>query len=169
LATIHLIEGPVGAGKSTFAGQLALTHAGVHLNLDEWMATLFSADRPEEGFMQWYAECKDRCISQIWSVTCALVDAGVNAILELGLVQLRDREQFYGRVDAAGYELEVYLLLAPKAVRKHRVQGRNADQGSTFKMEVSDEIFEIADSMWQAPDDDEFRDRRMRVISTGSG
>ena len=35
MARIHLIEGPVGAGKSTFAAQLSGTYAAPHLALDD--------------------------------------------------------------------------------------------------------------------------------------
>ena len=87
MATVHLIEGPVGAGKSTFAAELSRTRRAPHLNLDEWMVNLFSKDRPEDGFMPWYLERKDRCLEQIWRVTCDLVGAGCPVVMELGLVQ----------------------------------------------------------------------------------
>lgn len=166
MASIYLIEGPVGAGKSTFAGQLSLTHKAPLLNLDEWMVTLFSPDRPSENFMQWYIERKDRCIEQIWSVACEMIETGIDVVLEMGLVQLADREGFYSRVDGAGYELHVYLLDASTEVRRQRVRARNLEQGSTFKMEVSDEIFELANGAWQPPDETELRRREIQTIST---
>ena len=44
---VHLVIGPVGAGKSTYVRQLVQQHPrAVPLNLDDWMATLFSPDRP---------------------------------------------------------------------------------------------------------------------------
>ena len=98
IATIHLIEGPVGADKSTLAAQLSLPHKAPHLNLDEWMVTLFSPDRPSETSMEWYSDRKYRCIQKIWEVTRELVDSGTNVILELGLVQVADRADFYRRV-----------------------------------------------------------------------
>ena len=52
MATLHLVEGPVGAGKPTFAGQLSLVHEAPCLVLDEWMVTLYSPDRPNTGFME---------------------------------------------------------------------------------------------------------------------
>jgi len=167
MARIHLVEGPVGAGKSTFAAQLALEHQAVHLNLDEWMVTLFSEDRPETAFLDWYAERKDRCLAQIWAVTCELMQAGTGAILELGLVQAPLRDAFYARVDAADYPLDVYLLDAPKEIRRQRVTDRNLEQGQTFRMTVSDEIFELADGAWQPPDDTEIRDRTIKRITSG--
>jgi len=167
MAIIYLVEGPVGAGKSTFAGRLSLTHAAPRLNLDEWMATLFRPDRPSTDFVPWYVERKQRCIAQIWSVTCDMIDTGTSAVLELGLVQRQDREDFYARVDASGYALHVYVLDAPVAVRRQRVRQRNVDRSGTFKMEVPDEIFELANRMWQPPDDVETAERRIEFVSTG--
>lgn len=165
MATIHLIEGPVGAGKSTYAMQLTMTHAAPRLNLDEWMVTLFRPDRPSAGFMEWYADRKQRCIEQIWSVTCGLIDTGTSAVLELGLVQFADRNDFYRRVDTAGYELRVYLLDTLEEVRRQRVRERNVQQGDTFKMEVSDEIFELANAAWQEPDEAEILEREIQFVS----
>ncbi len=68
MARIHLIEGPVGAGKSTFAATLSERHAAPHLCLDGWMATLFGPDRPSAGVLDWYMERKDRCLEQICEV-----------------------------------------------------------------------------------------------------
>ena len=68
MSTLHLIEGPVGAGKSTYAAQLGIATGAAHLNLDEWMVTLFRPDRPESDFLAWYGERKERCIEQIWLV-----------------------------------------------------------------------------------------------------
>lgn len=167
MATIHLIEGPVGAGKSTFAGRLSLTHGAPLINLDEWMVTLFSPDRPEENFMLWYMQRKDRCIEQIWRVAVELIETGIDVVLEMGLVQLADREGFYSRVDGAGYDLRVYFLDASTEVRRQRVRKRNREQGSTFKMEVSDEIFELANGAWQPPDELEISHRKIETIHTG--
>ena len=164
MATVHLIEGPVGAGKSTRAGQMARELGAPWLDLDDWMVTLFSPDRPAEGFMQWYAERKARCIEQIWQVTQRLLAAETGAVLELGLVQRADRSAFYDRVDQAGCDLVVTVLDVPKDVRLERVRQRNAQQGGTFKMAVSDEIFEIADAAWEVPDEIECEMRQIRTL-----
>lgn len=164
MATVHLIEGPVGAGKSTFAAKLGAQHSVPRLNLDEWMVVLFRPDRPDEGFMEWYSTCKQRCIEQIWRVTTDLLDVGSDVILELGLVQAQDRLDFYSRVDALEVALKVYVLDVPKAVRAARVQARNLEQGSTYQMAVSPEIFELANSAWQMPDAAEVAEREIEII-----
>jgi predicted kinase len=161
MPTVFLVEGPVGAGKSTFAARLGQQHAAPRLNLDEWMATLFRPDRPPDGFIDWYIDRKQRCIEQIWRVASDLIDTGTNVILELGLVQRAGREDFYARVDAAGYPLKVYVMDAPEAVRRARVRQRNVERGATFRMEVPDEIFDLANRMWEPPDDDEIFSRNI--------
>lgn len=169
LATVILIEGPVGAGKSTFAAQLGLAHAAPRLILDEWMVTLYRPDRPDTNIMQWYGERKQRCIEQIWRMTCDLIDSGTSAVLELGLVQRQDRMDFYARIDAAQFALKVYVLDAPRAVRRERVRTRNATQSQTFQMVVPDEIFESASDLWEPPDDDEIEARNIELVSTSPG
>ena len=164
MATIHLIEGPVGAGKSTFAAKLSLSSGAPHLNLDEWMVTLFSPDRPVEGFMEWYLETKDRCIQQIWDVTTELLSHDISVILELGLVQAADRARFYDRVDGTDFDLVVYVLDTPVDVRRERVRERNRKQSGTFKMEVSDEVFEMANAFWEEPTEAEVRERGIEAV-----
>ena len=155
-------------GKSTFALQLSKRHAAPCLILDDWMATLFRPDRPTSGVMEWYAERKDRCIDQIWKLTCGLISAGTDAVLELGLIQPRDRQRLYCRVDAAGYDLTIYVLDACRGVRRERVQERNRRKGDTFSMEVPDHFFELASDMWEPPDDAECSGRDIRFIPSDS-
>jgi predicted kinase len=167
VAKIHLIEGPVGAGKSTYAVALGHDLSAPHLDLDEWMVNLFRTDRPETGFMAWYLERKRRCIEQIWRVAAEIVGSGTDAVLELGLVGRRERAGFYERVDDADFELVVYVLETPEALRRQRVRERNRQKGGTFKMEVSDEIFEIANHAWEAPDASECRARSIQFVEAG--
>jgi predicted kinase len=160
-----LVEGPVGSGKSTFASQLGQRHAAPRLILDDWMATLFRPDRPSIGVIEWYVERKDRCIEQIWTVTCQLMEAGTDAVLELGLIQQHSRQSLYDRVDAAGYGITIYVLDAPREIRRERVRRRNRQRGKTFSMEVPDHVFEMASDMWEPPDESESNGRDIRFIS----
>jgi predicted kinase len=164
MAHPHLIGGPVGAGKSTFAAQLSTAHAAPHLALDDWMATLFVPYRPDGDIMPWYVDRKARCIEQIWKIACGLIDTGTDVILELGLIQRAGRADFYGRLDATDIGHTVYVLDAPKETRHARVRHRNEEQGATFSMVVPDAIFEMASALWEPPDETECAARDIQFI-----
>ena len=164
-AALHLIIGPVGAGKSTFAAALAAERGALRLTLDDWMARLYGADaRPQSGVVDWYLERRDRCLDQIWEVAADALALGVEVVLEVGLIRRDERLAFYERVDRTGAALTIYVLDAPRELRRERVERRNREQGATFAVVVPPQIFEMASDMWQAPDADECRARDVRIL-----
>ena len=164
MAKIFLLIGPVGAGKSTFALQLGKDENAVCLNLDDWMTELFSDDRPEIGVIEWYVERTQRCIEQIWKVAQRLIQADTNVVLEIGLIQRRERKAFYERVNDKNIELMVYVLDTPREVRRKRVAQRNLSKGETFSMVVPADIFELASDIWEPPSKDECTDHNVNFI-----
>lgn len=166
MAVIHLIEGPVGAGKTTFAAQLRSKHKAAFFNLDDWMTTLFQDDRPSTLDIEWYLERKYRCIEQIWKLACEILETGSDVILELGLIQIVDRKNIYDRADATDYELIIYVLEAPRDVRKDRVRNRNRAKEGTYSMDVPEHIFEIASDMWEPVHESECHGYELAFIST---
>jgi predicted kinase len=162
MARIHLVVGPVGAGKSTFVFELCKAHEAVRMNLDEWMACLFRPDRPEHDIVAWYTERTARCIEQIWRQTIRTIEVGTDVVLEIGLIRRRDRERIYDR--AKGIDLTIYVLDAPRDVRRERVKKRNREKGDTFSMEVPLEFFEMASDLWEPINDDERENRDVRLL-----
>jgi predicted kinase len=169
MARIHLLLGPVGAGKSTFARSLCAEQRAIRLVLDDWMARLYGADeRPTTGRIAWYLERRDRCLAQIWEVADNLVALGTSVVLEIGLIRRDERASFYRRVDDVGHALTVHLLDAPRDLRRARVLRRNEEQGETFAQVVPLEFFELASDMWEPPDDEERSERDIREIRARS-
>lgn len=152
---MHLILGPVGAGKSTYAARLAAEQRAVRFTLDEWMAALFWPDRPSSGVMEWYVERTERCVDLIWTQAVRTVVTGTDVVLEIGLIRRAERERLYERVDVGGHQLHLHLLDAPREVRWARVERRNQERGATFSMEVPPAIFAYASDLWEPVDDDE--------------
>jgi|SRR5690606_27292123 len=162
---MHLLIGPVGSGKSTYALRLAADRRAVHLDLDDWMVRLFRADRPESGVVEWYAQRAERCVAQIWSLAQAMANAGCEVVLEIGMLSRSERERFYAWVDEAAVDLRVLVLDAPRELRRERIERRNREQGETFSMVVSPEIFEFASDLWEAPLMDEIEERSITAIA----
>ncbi len=60
-ATLHLVCGSTGAGKTTHALRLVQEHGALHFSIDDWMVRLFGADRPPRPDWPWIAERLARC------------------------------------------------------------------------------------------------------------
>jgi predicted kinase len=149
--TLHLLIGPVGAGKTTYAQRRMARAPAVFLDLDAWMVRLFGADpRPPEGVMAWYLERRERCRGVLWDLTLGVLACGTDVVLEIGLLGRQERQAFYERVRAEGLELVVHLLDAPRATRRERVARRNQSPGP-FTQIVPPEIFERASDAWEPP------------------
>jgi predicted kinase len=166
MARIHLVVGPVAAGKSTFALELCRAHRAVRIELDEWMAALFRPDRPDANVVEWYVERSARCVEVIWRQAARTIDAGTDVVLEIGLILRHDRARFYDHVEVGGYAMTVYVLDAPRDVRRERVLLRNRERGETFSMEVHLPSFELASDLWQPLDETECRGRDVRFRTT---
>lgn len=152
---IHLVLGPVGAGKSTFATRLAEDLGGVRLTLDDWMTRLFAPDRPERDVVPWYVERAQRSVDVIRTLACAIADRGGVAILEIGLLRREERDRFHEALAAAGRAAVVHVLDAAREVRRERVERRNRERGDTFSMHVPLEVFELASDLWEPLGEDE--------------
>ena len=163
---IHLVLGPVGAGKSTYATELARANDAVRLTLDEWMAELFSPDRPDHDLVGWYRERAARCVARIFATARAIVHTGTAAVLEIGLLDATSRRQFHTQVRAAGIALEVHVVEASREVRRARVEARNRERGETFAMVVPPAIFELASDMWEPVAPEELAGATVHRVST---
>jgi predicted kinase len=130
------------------------------------MTRLFSADRPDEGVVEWYVERTARCIELIWSLVVDMLALNASVVLEIGLLTRREREAFYDRVDAAAASLTVHVVDAARDVRRRRVQERNLVRGPTFSMAVPPAIFELASDLWEPPEAAECDGRDVRFIRT---
>ncbi len=166
MVPIYLIEGPVGAGKSTFARRLAPCVAGVHFELDEWFVALFCPERPNQDIDRWYLRHRERLIDFIWTQSLRLAAVDQSPILELGLFQRQARLDFYRRAQADGVSLRVHVLDAPYEVRWQRIAQRNDEGMATASPFVSRAVFEMTSRLWEAPREDEIRQHDIALVNT---
>jgi len=147
----HIIFGPIGAGKSTFAFELSKLHKAIKFSTDEWFKTLFFDDIKGMPNLEWTFERITRCENQIWVIAKQLLVAGSDVVLDLGLHRISDRKRFKTLCEEFDIEYQFYFLSADRTIRQKRILKRNEGNGETFDFPVSPEIFEITDRMFEVP------------------
>jgi predicted kinase len=154
MATVHLIFGRVGAGKTTYARSFAATQEAVFFCLDEWMAKLFTMDAPQPLTLEWMLPRVHRAEAMIWTVAQQLLDLDIDVVLELGFFTRAQRDGIRARVAESGVPILPHVVDAPAEVRLERVRARNAG-GATYTIEVDDATFRWAESYFEPLGDDE--------------
>ena len=140
-ATLNVIFGPCGAGKTTYAHTFAKHERAVAFILDDWMAAMYGPDMPEPIQYEWMIARVGRCEVQIWSV-----------ILDIGLMRQTARARVRGIAEATGLPLQFHFVDAPTEVRRARVQERNVIRGKSFAIDVPPDMFDFIEGVYEAPD-----------------
>ena len=71
MAEVILVVGCTGAGKTTYARQLADEIGGIRFSIDEWMMPLFGPDQPQPIRFDWMMERVNRCEAMIFAMVLA--------------------------------------------------------------------------------------------------
>ncbi len=165
---IHMICGLTGAGKTTYAEELRRDLKGVRFSIDDWNARLFFMDRqPTSGFA-WFHDRVLRSCAQMRDTAEQVLEAGVPVVFDCGFTDLEERTVFYDWADALDRPVTLHYLDVDKATRWSRVRQRNADKGATFALDVTPEMFEFMETIWQPPTVDEMAARNGRRVAPGS-
>lgn len=108
-ATVHLLAGLNGAGKSTHARRLEQECPAVRFTLDEWMLRLhqLSYDDPR------YPELSQRCKHLIWEVAAQVLATGTDVVLDWNLWSRQRRKTWRDKVVAAGHHPVLHYVSVP--------------------------------------------------------
>ena len=150
--TLNVVFGPCAAGKTTYANALARRENAVAFVLDEWGARLFGPDLQGPIEFAWMMERLGRCNALIWSTAEAVLAAGTSVVLDTGAMRRADRERIRQIAEAKSLLLQWHFVDAPQEVRRARVADRNAAKGETFVMEVTPQMFDFLEGIYEAPD-----------------
>lgn len=150
-ATLHVIFGPCGAGKTTYAHALARREGAVAFVLDKWGARLFGPDVQGPLDFSWMVERLGRCEALIWSTAADVLAAGASVVLDIGAMRRSDRARIGQIAQEKGLPLKWHFVDAPQDVRRARVVGRNTAKGETFVHEVTPQMFELLERLYEAP------------------
>ena len=155
MPTVHLICGSIGAGKTTYAEALTKVVKGVRFSIDEWIANLFLADRPEPATLEWALARVNRCEKQMWTLADQVIARGVDVVFDWGLTTFDQRDRFRARVAQTVAESKLHYLDVSRETRRARVLERSKAQPRTHLFDVSEELFDAMEAIFEAPSDDE--------------
>jgi predicted kinase len=150
-ATVHIVFGPQGAGKTTYSRRLANESTGTRFSIDDWMGELFGPDLPKPMSLPWIMERVQRCERRIWSTAAEIVDRGGCAVLDLGFMRVSDRSRLISLAEAKELPVQLHYVNAPQDVRRARVVSRNATKGETFAFEVTPAMFDFMEKQFESP------------------
>ena len=162
---IHLICGPIGAGKTTYAIELAQQEGAIRFSEDDWFAELFVPDAPEGLLEQpmsvigtWATSKYERCRDQIWAICQQLLNNNVSVVLDGAAANKEQRDAVREKAKQHKVPFQLHYINAPVALRKQRVIERNENQGETYSLDVTPEIFAHIEGFFIAPDGEELED-----------
>ena len=145
MATVHLLCGRPGSGKTTFARELEETHRAVRYTYDEWMVQLYG--RSPEQFEALF----NRVSNLIWRIATRNLALGTDVILDKGFWDKRDRENTKQAAAAIGADSKLYFLDAPIDVLRNRVLTRSKSDA----LWINDQAFTEFINRFEPPSDDE--------------
>jgi predicted kinase len=149
-ATVYLICGFIGAGKTTFAKKLEAQTGAVRITKDEWLIQMVGNDPTIDG----YEAFDGRMCGLSRDVAFRLAAKGIDVIIDEGFWFREDRDTMRRRAEDAGAQAVVYYLDTPMEMIRERVARRNLNPARD-SFTISEELLDFYLQFWQPPGDDE--------------
>lgn len=151
MATLHLICGLPGAGKTTLAKQLEQSQSALRLCPDEWIAAILADvnDIAERDRL------RDPVEAIQWQTAQRALVLGTNVILENGFWSRAERDSYRAQAEALGARVELHYLAVARDELWCRLARRNANlPPGTFT--VNEAELDLWLSWFEAPTPDEY-------------
>lgn len=121
MATLYLICGLPGSGKTTLAKQIESSHSALRLCPDEWIESLLAdiTDAAELDRLRTPVE------SIQWDVAKRALTLGINVVLENGFWSRAERASYRSQAEALGARVELLYLNVGRDELWARLSKRN--------------------------------------------
>lgn len=150
-ATVHLLCGLNGAGKTTHARRLAEERRAVRFSLDEWMLRLHPELRYDAPT---YGELAERCKALIWATAQQILALGHDVILDWNGWNRARRAIWRDLARDAGYNVALHYVQVPLEVAIAQAEARAA-ANTTGAHRLDAEAIRHLAAIFEEPSDDE--------------
>jgi predicted kinase len=131
MATVHLVYGYLGAGKTTFARCLEDQTDAVRFSADEWYLRLFTdgATTAHLDPARW-----DRMMALLDELWPSLLTRGVDVVLDFGFWSRASRDRARALAKAADAVIRLYEVTCREDIARARCLDRNPQPGVSFEI-----------------------------------
>lgn len=141
-ATLLIVTGLPGVGKSTRAAALEASSGAVRMEPDSWMSEL--------KLDLWDEDRRFIIEAMQWRLSRRFLAAGVSVIIEWGTWGRGERLRLASEARALGARTELYWLTAPLEVMQQRIAARGRENPPITLEHIEEWV-----GLFQAPDADE--------------
>jgi len=157
-ATVYLIVGLPGAGKTTLAKELEISASALRLTPDEWQITLFGDQNPPEK--------RDLVEGKLVQLGMRAAELGINVVFDFGFWGKDERSALRWIAGAVGARSQVVYLAIDDQEQRRRVTNRFSTMPhQTFHM--SDVELQQWRAQFQAPDEEELQGSQIPPVPPG--
>lgn len=142
MASVHLICGFAGTGKTTIARKLAVQMNAVRLTPDELMTDLYGRGISESE----YREKREKIDRLIWNLAEQIVGAGGNVILDEGFKSRESRRKAVERAQIFCDNITFHQVECDFETAKRRLRERDADAPDDAAFDAEAKQYEPIDA-----------------------
>lgn len=136
-ATLFLMVGLPGTGKTTAAQRLEVEKQALRLTKDEWVKALYGLANPSSA--------SDVIEGRLIAVGLRAIELGVNVVLDFGLWGRDERSALRQAAADLGAAVEMRFLELPQPEQRRRLDQRQADEPHTTWHMSDEELAAWAD------------------------
>ncbi len=151
MATLHMMVGLPGSGKTTEAKELEQAHHALRLTPDEWQFFLFGHDISDPEHDARHTKVEEL----MWEVAVKVLQAGCDVILDFGFWTKSERDEFRRKARALGADTKIHYMDVPGDIIWERLEARNRSAGDNAVFYVGRKEFDEWSGLFEVPTKEE--------------
>lgn len=168
VATLHLISGLPGSGKTTYAAVLSSESHAVLFSLDRWLITVYGRYSLEVVGSDEHVRRVRACRDLIWFSAGELLQRGTDVILDDGFFLREHRARYATLAASLGATTRTHFVDTPHVELESRLRARN-DQLPPHNFYIDPAMLAGFSAIYEQPDASEGIDLvvvRQPVVAT---